>query len=99
MTATPNLIFSARAMDRLQAVIADEEDSDQLKLRVSVLEDEGETRFGFSLERNVGADDVVMEFGALDVLLDASSAAQLNGSEIDYIDDDEGERFIVRSQR
>lgn len=98
MTGMPNLIFSARAMDRLQAVIADEEDSDGLKLRVTVFEDEGETRFGFSLEHSAGADDVIMEFGALDVLLDAASATALHGSEIDYIDDDEGERFIVRAQ-
>ncbi len=97
MTGTPRLIFSARAVERLRAVLDDE--GGDVRLRVTVFGDETEPQFGFSLEREVGPEDTVVEFGQIDVVLDAQSAAALDGSEIDYLDDDQGERFIVRAQQ
>lgn len=99
MADTPNLIFSARAVEKLRAVMDAEQDSADVRLRVTVLDEDGDTRFGFSLERSAKEDDAVIEFGLIEVLVDAASAPALDGSEVDYIDDDEGERFVVRSQQ
>ena len=97
MSQVPRLIFSARAVERLRAVL-DEEGGD-VRLRVTVFGDTEEPRFGFSLDREVGPEDTVVEFGEIDVVLDPESAAALDGSEVEYFDDDEGERFVVRAQQ
>lgn len=99
MPGVPRLIFSARAVERLQSVIEDEADSGGLRLRVSVFTDEDEQKFGFSLDREAGPEDTIVEFGAIEVIVDEASAAALDGSEIDYLDDEAGERFVVRAQQ
>jgi len=98
MSQVPRLIFSARAVERLQGVIEAEAEAGT-RLRVTVFGDEAAPRFGFSLDHEVREEDSIIEFGMIEVVLDEESAAALDGSEIDYIDDDEGERFVVRAQQ
>lgn len=99
MAETPNLIFSAAAVEKLREVIDTEGEGEDLRLRVSVIEDEEDQRFGFSLVQAASDDDTVIDFGLIEVVVDSPSASALDGSEVDFLVDDEGERFIVRAQQ
>ncbi len=86
-------ILTAAAVDRVRAIVDASGESD-LMLRVTSGEDGGP--WVFSLDDRVGDDDVTVDFGVLTLVLDPEANARLQGCEIDHVDDDAGERFIVR---
>ena len=54
-------------------------------------------RYGFGFEVEAASDDTRIEASGLVVLVDPISLPYLVGSEIDYRDDAEGERFLVHN--
>ncbi len=54
-------------------------------------------RYGFGFEAEAADDDTRIEASGLVVLVDPISLPYLAGSEIDYRDDAEGERFLVHN--
>jgi iron-sulfur cluster insertion protein len=81
-----------------------EEDNLNLKLRVYVT---GGGCYGFTFDETVNADDAVVSKilvaealvspPCVQVLVDSLSQSYLNGAEIDYKQDLEGEQFIIRN--
>ena len=75
-----------------------EEGNDQLKLRVYVTGGGcSGLQYGFTFDEAVQEDDTVIQKNAVQVLVDALSLQYLNGAEIDYKNDLEGEEFIIRN--
>lgn len=99
--ATP-VEFAARAAAKVWELIQ-EEGNTNLKLRVYVTGGGcSGFQYGFSFDEAVLADDtvVIREIGrdqAVSLLIDPLSLQYLQGAEIDYQDDLEGERFIIRN--
>ncbi len=84
------------AFDRLQAIADDE--GEPKKLRVAVLGGGcSGFQYQFSLETGLGEDDLVLERGDLQVLVDSVSLPFLEGSVIDYTSEIIGARFIVNN--
>ncbi len=50
-------------------------------------------QYGLRLEENLGADDTVIEFGGVKVLVDPMSAPLLNGVVVDFVDNIDGSGF------
>lgn len=50
-------------------------------------------QYGLRLEENLGADDTVVEFGSVKVLVDPMSAPLLNGVVVDFVDNIDGSGF------
>jgi iron-sulfur cluster assembly accessory protein len=73
-----------------------QEDTDSLALRVAVRPG-GCSGFSYEMffDADVADDDVVREFGAVTVVVDAASADLLKGSTLDYSDGLQGAGFHV----
>jgi iron-sulfur cluster insertion protein len=54
-------------------------------------------QYGFAFDDEKKADDYLVERGAVQVVVDASSLQYLAGAEIDYEDKLEGARFVIRN--
>lgn len=84
------------AIQRLETLIASKDQPD-LMLRVFV-QGGGCSGFqyGFQFEESVEEDDVTFDAaGGVRLLVDSMSLQYLDGSEIDFIDDLMGDRFVV----
>ncbi|MEM3155608.1 MAG: iron-sulfur cluster assembly accessory protein, partial [Nitrososphaerota archaeon] len=54
-------------------------------------------KYGMALDNEVLEDDVVVQNNGIKIVVDEYSAPLLAGSEIDYVEDERGEGFIVRN--
>ncbi|HEX5313793.1 MAG TPA: iron-sulfur cluster insertion protein ErpA [Gammaproteobacteria bacterium] len=94
---TEELILTAAAAARIRALIA-EENNPALKLRVYISGGGcSGFQYGFGFEEEARADDQALERHGVTVLVDPLSLPYLEGAEIDFADDLQGERFIIRN--
>ena len=91
------LVFTDSAANKVAELIS-EENNPALKLRVSI--NGGGCsgfQYDFSFDETMNDDDFVFEKNHVQLLIDAMSYQYLSGAEIDYRDDLDGARFIIRN--
>ena len=91
------LVFSDAAAVKVRELMVDE-GSDDLMLRVFV--SGGGCygfQYGFTFDDAVGDGDTVVENDGVRLLIDPMSVQYLMGAEIDYTEDLEGARFVIRN--
>jgi Fe/S biogenesis protein NfuA len=96
-TETALLTVTEAAQEKIQAVIATEEAEVQ-GLRISI---QGRTatdfQYSLGLATEAQADDIVVECGNFNILVDAESAPDLKGTVIDYVDDLNSSGFNIEN--
>ncbi len=97
-TAMPApLNFTDAAAAKVKQLI-EEEDNDQLKLRVFVSGGGcSGFQYGFTFEENTQEGDTMVEKGGVTLLIDPMSYQYLVGAEIDYSEGLEGAQFVIRN--
>ena len=91
----PQVSFSKAAAAKVQLLI-DEEDNEDLKLRVFVTGGGCSWfEYGFTFDEDMEEDDTSIEEQGVVLLVDALSFQYLAGAEIDYMEDLQGSRFVV----
>lgn len=94
---TPLLTVTETAQEKIQAVIEAEEVEVE-GLRISI---QGRTatafQYSLGLATEAQADDIVVECGNFNVLVDADSAPDLNGAVIDFVDDLNSSGFNIEN--
>lgn len=104
-THTPSpLVFTQSAANKVYELIKEEENPN-LSLRVYITGGGcSGFQYGFAFEESIAEDDTVIEKEAegaekatVRLLVDPMSFTYLVGAEIDYKDDLEGARFIIRN--
>ena len=96
-SAAPSLIFSDSAAFKVKELI-EEEQNDNLKLRVYITGGGcSGFQYGFTFDENTEDGDTAVEKAGVQLLVDPMSFQYLMGAEIDYQDDLEGARFIIRN--
>ena len=95
-TASP-MVFSDSAAAKVKDLIK-EEDNPDLMLRVYVTGGGcSGFQYGFSFDEKVNEGDTTVEKDGVSLLIDPMSFQYLVGAEIDYVDDLQGARFIIRN--
>ena len=95
-TASP-LDFSDSAAAKVKELIA-EEDNPNLKLRVYVTGGGcSGFQYGFTFDEDANEGDTTVAKDGVELLIDPMSFQYLAGAEIDYVDDLEGARFVIRN--
>lgn len=95
-TASP-MVFSDSAAAKVKDLIEEEKNPD-LKLRVYVSGGGcSGFQYGFSFDEKVNEGDTKVEKDGVSLLIDPMSFQYLVGAEIDYVDDLQGARFIIRN--
>lgn len=95
-TASP-MVFSDSAAAKVKDLIEEEKNPD-LKLRVYVSGGGcSGFQYGFSFDETVNEGDTTVEKDGVSLLVDPMSFQYLVGAEIDYVDDLQGARFIIRN--
>ena len=91
------IIFTESAAAKVADLIAEEGNPD-LKLRVFV-QGGGCSGFqyGFTFDEIANEDDMVVEKGGVQLLIDSMSFQYLVGAEIDYKEDLTGSQFVIRN--
>ncbi len=85
------------AVNKVKALIEEEKDPN-LKLRVFVTGGGcSGLQYGFTFDETENDDDIPFEKDGVTVLIDAISYEYLSAAEIDYKEDIEGERFVIRN--
>jgi len=96
-TAAPSLIFTNSAALKVKELI-EEEKNEALKLRVYITGGGcSGFQYGFTFDENLEEGDTAVENEGVQLLVDPMSFQYLMGAEIDYQDDLEGARFIIRN--
>jgi iron-sulfur cluster insertion protein len=91
------LVFSDAAAVKVRELMVDE-GSDDLMLRVFVSGGGcSGFQYGFTFDDAVGDGDTVVENDGVRLLIDPMSVQYLMGAEIDYTEDLEGARFVIRN--
>lgn len=91
------LKLTAAAAKRIAQLIA-EEGNPELKLRVYISGGGcSGFQYGFGFETEAGEDDYRIELHGVTLLVDALSMPYLEQAEIDYAEDLQGERFVIRN--
>ncbi|MDN5864838.1 MAG: iron-sulfur cluster insertion protein ErpA [Gammaproteobacteria bacterium] len=91
------LRLSEAAAARIRSLIA-EEDNPSLKLRVYISGGGcSGFQYGFGFESKAGEDDHELTRHGVTLLVDPLSMPYLEGAQIDYAEDLQGERFIIRN--
>jgi iron-sulfur cluster insertion protein len=94
---TAALVFTDRAAHKVRDLIA-EEGNAALNLRVYISGGGcSGFQYGFSFEEERQDDDVAVENEGVRLLVDPISLQYLHGAEVDYAQDLQGERFIIRN--
>jgi iron-sulfur cluster insertion protein len=94
---TPALNISDAVVDKVAEMLAEEGDS-SLLLRIFVTGGGcSGFQYGFAFDDASKEDDVRVERGPISVVVDAMSLQYLVGAEIDYADDLQGARFVIRN--
>jgi len=101
-TATPSavmspIIFTDAAANKVKEMISDE-GNPALKLRVYVSGGGcSGFQYGFAFDENSAEDDTVVEKGGVSLLVDPMSFQYLMGAEIDYQENLDGSRFVIKN--
>lgn len=91
------LIFSENAAQKVKSLI-EQEDNPGLKLRVYVTGGGcSGFQYGFTFDEEVNDGDTQVEQSGVSLLVDPMSFQYLVGAEIDYVEDLQGERFVIRN--
>lgn len=105
MTSPTNsdLYFSVHAADKVAQLIK-EEDNDKLNLRVSIMGGGcSGFQYGFSFDEAINGDDTIIEQACSDgssivkLVIDSMSYQYLQDAEIDYVQNIQGEQFVIRN--
>ena len=91
------LTVSDAAVSQIQQLM-DSKDQDGLKFRVHI-QGGGCSGFqyGFQLDEQMLEDDIVLNFGGVEVLVDPLSMQYLEDAEVDFKNDLQGSRFFVNN--
>jgi len=96
-SAAPALVFTDSAALKVKELI-EEEQNNALKLRVYITGGGcSGFQYGFTFDENLEEGDTAVENEGVQLLVDPMSFQYLMGAEIDYQDDLEGARFIIRN--
>jgi len=91
------LNISDAVVDKVAEMLAEEGD-DALQLRIFVTGGGcSGFQYGFAFDDETKEDDIRVERGPIKVVVDAMSLQYLMGAEIDYEDNLEGARFVIRN--
>lgn len=91
------LVFTNSAASKVKQLIA-EEGNPNLMLRVYVSGGGcSGFQYGFTFDENSNDGDAEVENEGVTLLVDPMSFQYLSGAEVDYIDDLEGARFVIRN--
>lgn len=91
------IIFTDAAAIKVKEMIADE-GNPALKLRVYVSGGGcSGFQYGFAFDENSAEDDTVVEKGGVALLVDPMSFQYLMGAEIDYQENLDGARFVIKN--
>lgn len=89
--------LSESAVSKVRELIT-EEGNVNLKLRIYVSGGGcAGFQYGFAFEESAGSDDVVIEKPGVRVLIDPVSLQYLSGAEVDFQDNVEGARFVIKN--
>ncbi len=88
MTTTKLIEITDLAAKKLEETLREHEEAEQdVYLRVIVMSDDGGSpKYMLGAEKEVKDDDVVIDAGNIQVLIDSESAPLVEGAEIDYVD-------------
>lgn len=93
----PTLVFTDAAASKVSQLIA-EEANPNLKLRVFISGGGcSGFQYGFTFDENLEDGDTRVKNQDVELLVDPMSIQYLAGAEIDYKDDLEGARFVIRN--
>ena len=93
----PNLVFTDAAASKVNDLIA-QEDNPDLKLRVFISGGGcSGFQYGFTFEEDSATDDLAYENQGVTLVVDPTSIQYLIDAEIDYKEDLEGSRFVIRN--
>lgn len=93
----PALVFTDAAATKVSELI-EKEDNPELMLRVFISGGGcSGFQYGFTFEEAPGEGDVRVENQGVTLLVDPMSVQYLLGAEIDYKEDLEGARFVIRN--
>ena len=97
MESPQALVFTEHAADKVKELSERQEKAGAM-LRVYI-QGGGCSGFqyGFALEDQENQDDMVVETGGVKLLVDPMSFQYLMGSEIDYLEDLQGARFVINN--
>lgn len=94
--ATP-LVFTENAARKVQSLI-EEEGNPGLKLRVFITGGGcSGFQYGFTFDESADDDDVAVERDGVTLLVDPLSFQYLEGAEVDYSENLQGARFVIRN--
>jgi iron-sulfur cluster insertion protein len=95
-TAAP-VIFTENAAAKVAELIKDDDNAD-LNLRVCI-ESGGCSglQYGFQFDENIREDDAVYTTNGVKLLVGSESHQYLAGATIDYLEDIDGERFVIEN--
>ena len=92
-----SLVFTDAAANKVKQLI-DEENNDNLKLRVFVSGGGcSGFQYGFTFDENLQDGDTAVENAGVTLLVDPMSFQYLMGAEIDYSEGLEGAQFVIRN--
>lgn len=91
------ILFTESAANKVRELIQEEE-NDQLKLRVYVSGGGcSGFQYGFTFDENVEDGDTAMVRNGVTLLVDPMSFQYLEGAEIDYVENVQGAQFVIRN--
>ncbi|MEG3638385.1 iron-sulfur cluster insertion protein ErpA [Magnetococcus sp. PR-3] len=92
-----SITLTENATTKLSTLIA-EENNPNLKLRIFVSGGGcSGFQYGFTFDENQDDNDLVVESGAVKVLVDSTSINYLRGAEIDFVEDLNGASFQIKN--
>ena len=83
-----------QAIEQLREVVR-QQNIDGLAVRLFVQSAAGRVSFGMGLDNEIADDDVVIDVGGVNLVVDAESVEFVEGAEIDYVDALMGKGFTV----
>jgi len=97
MSLSAQVVFTDAAANKVQQLI-DEEQNDQLKLRVYITGGGcSGFQYGFTFDEEIKEDDWVVVNNEVHLLIDPLSYGYLHDAEIDYTHGITGEQFVIRN--
>ena len=96
--ATPAIIVTERAAERIAQIVANDPDNNMLRISVEGGGCSG-FEYRFDLVSDAGPEDMLIERAGAKVLVDSLSLTYLAGSEIDYVDDLMSASFKIKNPK
>lgn len=91
------IVFTDAAAEKVKQLI-DEEENEQLKLRVFITGGGcSGFQYGFTFDENMQDGDTQVDKRGVTLLIDPMSLQYLTGAEIDYTEGLEGAQFVIRN--